>query len=954
MKWGLVLALALVPLFARQVRAQNDHKLLWHTIETPHFRIHYHEPLGLLAREIAAEADEINRRVENSLGLRLRQRVELVLKDHTDDANGAARVLPYNAIELRAAAPDDMSPLSDYEHWPRLLLTHEHAHILHLEVAGGVPRLLQRLFGRFYTPQSYLPGWFKEGLAVVQESEHTSGGRARSTIFEMYMRMDALEDRLLGIDWISFEGEPWPHGQVRYLYGQAFVGFIARRHGHAALGRFAIEYGKRAVPYGMNRALKRATGETFTAQYRLFMDEQRARARRKQQEVEATGRVEGRRTTFHGELTRSPRFLSNDEVVYAVADARNVPEVRRLSLRDGQVRRLARVGNVGQVAVVPGGERVVYSQSDYHRGVYYYDELFSVGRDGHGRRKLTSAARAREPDVAPDGRRIAFVTQGGGTSHLEIAELADIEGTRRRVVVSRRLDQVFTPRWSPDGRTIAYSALERGGYRDLFLLDVESGARTRVTYDRAVDRGPVFSRDGRTLYFSSDRSGIANLYAYELTTGAVSQITNVVGGAFQPDVSPDGKRLVYLGYGSRGFDLFLLELDPLRPRPAGASYERPTPRPLPVPAALPSVSYQPLRTLWPRYFQLGYDGAALGTRIVVNTSGSDPVGQHSWSLRAYANVERPDRAIELAYANRIARLPLLVYGDLREGERPPRGSDLIVNRRGQSWRARESSLGIASLIRIPRPLYSVSLRSDYVSSFLQKARPFDVPLDPNYPPPTLPPLGYDARLHLSASFSSVQRQPFDITASWGQSLSVGCTLHHPYLGSREPYFGCSYRAEQFIRLHVRESVLALAYTGAHRTYRTLGGFPAQLVPLGDALLGTQAVPGDYARLRGFPLRGGEQLAVAQLEYRLLISRINRGIETLPIFARRVHAALFVDAGDAWTGDFALRRIGVGVGGELRFSWSSDYGVDYTLRLGLAQGLTRYGEFQWYTSVATPF
>jgi hypothetical protein len=96
------------------------------------------------------------------------------------------------------------------------------------------------------------------------------------------------------------------------------------------------------------------------------------------------------------------------------------------------------------------------------------------------------------------------------------------------------------------------------------------------------------------------------------------------------------------------------------------------------------------------------------------------------------------------------------------------------------------------------------------------------------------------------------------------------------------------------------------------------------------------------------------MQVVQLEYRLLISRINRGIETLPIFARRLHAAVFLDAGDAYYGSFALDRVGVGVGAELRLDFASHYGSDYTLRAGLATGVTSGGEFQWYTTMATPF
>jgi hypothetical protein len=117
----------------------------------------------------------------------------------------------------------------------------------------------------------------------------------------------------------------------------------------------------------------------------------------------------------------------------------------------------------------------------------------------------------------------------------------------------------------------------------------------------------------------------------------------------------------------------------------------------------------------------------------------------------------------------------------------------------------------------------------------------------------------------------------------------------------------------------------------------------------------RGAPGDYARLRGYPMRYGDQLHVAQVEYRALLMRINRGIDTLPLFARRVHSALFVDVGDAFVaGAFEPSRIGVGVGAELRLDWAAQYGNNYMLRAGLARGLTQGGVWQWYTTLAFPF
>ena len=83
----------------------------------------------------------------------------------------------------------------------------------------------------------------------------------------------------------------------------------------------------------------------------------------------------------------------------------------------------------------------------------------------------------------------------------------------------RRLSDVgdgVQPSWSPHGQRIAYWAVfgeaARQGQRDIWTVPANGGAPTPVTSDAALDWNPVWSPDGRFLYFSSDRGGSMNLW----------------------------------------------------------------------------------------------------------------------------------------------------------------------------------------------------------------------------------------------------------------------------------------------------------------------------------------------------------------------------------------------------------------------------------------------------------
>jgi len=442
----------------------RDPTLEWRTIDTPHFTIHYHVPLGVLARRVAVLAERAHATLADVMGYTGGRRTHIVLSDESDSANGSAIAIPYNNIHLYATAPPDLSPLGDYDDWLNILVTHEHTHIVHLDQWSGVASFVNLLLGKVYAPNHVQPRWILEGVATWQESERTSGGRMRSTMFDMYLRMDALEDRFFRIDQISNSADRWPHGNVWYLYGSQFIEYIANQYGREAIATIARAYGDSLLPWGLNRVARRATGKGFVELYGEFLADRRAHYEAMRDDVMARGLVEGERLTHHGEVARMPRFMPDGRVAYWRADGRSRTRVMSFSLdQPGAQRELARVSGEPGYSPHPSGRAIYFTRPDNHRDIYLYHDLFRRDLETGRVDRLTNGMRAREPDVSPDGRRIVFTTNGAGTTHLVLAELHDVPGTARRILENDRFDQVYTPRFSPDRRTIAISRWQRGG-----------------------------------------------------------------------------------------------------------------------------------------------------------------------------------------------------------------------------------------------------------------------------------------------------------------------------------------------------------------------------------------------------------------------------------------------------------------------------------------------------------
>jgi hypothetical protein len=214
-------------------------------------------------------------------------------------------------------------------------------------------------------------------------------------------------------------------------------------------------------------------------------------------------------------------------------------------------------GGVTGAAWSPDGKRIVFSRRSLpdRNGSRLWD-LYEATPGTHGEpRRLTHGFRATQPSVSPDGTRIAFVRNGGGDANLYVC-WSDGSGARALTDL-RDGGQVYTPRWSPDGKRIVFS-FSTGDRRDIGAVSVDGGPMEVLVSSDGTDRDPCWSPDGRQVLFSSDVTGIYNLYALDPGDGTVSQVTNVLGGAFSPDVNPKDGRVAFSHYGRAGYEVRVL------------------------------------------------------------------------------------------------------------------------------------------------------------------------------------------------------------------------------------------------------------------------------------------------------------------------------------------------------------------------------------------------------------
>jgi hypothetical protein len=127
---------------------------------------------------------------------------------------------------------------------------------------------------------------------------------------------------------------------------------------------------------------------------------------------------------------------------------------------------------------------------------------------------------------------------------------------------------IYASVWAPDGASLFVDWFD-GDQRRVDRISLDGRILSRLGDSLSDWRDPSVSPDGKWVCLASNRTGIFNLYRQNLSDGAISQLTSVPGGAFQPSISPDGRRIAYVGWGTDGYSLQLL--DSLAPFPMRAA-----------------------------------------------------------------------------------------------------------------------------------------------------------------------------------------------------------------------------------------------------------------------------------------------------------------------------------------------------------------------------------------------
>ena len=179
--------------------------------------------------------------------------------------------------------------------------------------------------------------------------------------------------------------------------------------------------------------------------------------------------------------------------------------------------------------------------------------------DGANVQFLTdSQAIVLAPRFSPRGDRILYTSYETGFPEVYVMDVGTVT---KRSLSDGSGTMSFAPRFAPDGRTVAYSLSDIGGNTDLYTMDLETGARRRLTESPSIETAPSFSPDGGQIVFESDRSGTPQLYVMPAGGGEARRISFGQGRYGTPVWSPRGDLIAFTKQNAGRFHIGVMRTD---------------------------------------------------------------------------------------------------------------------------------------------------------------------------------------------------------------------------------------------------------------------------------------------------------------------------------------------------------------------------------------------------------
>lgn len=545
----------------------------WFYIQSGHFDIYFTEGGDEIAEFVAEIAEQSYISLMKDFRYELQKRLSIIVyNSHNDfEQTNVSLGPPEESVGGFTEFFKNRVVIPYQGNWEEL------RHVVHHEVTHAV--MLQMVYGTgmqsiiMGMARLQLPLWFIEGLAEYES-------RGWDTESDMYIRDAALNGYIPPINNL--------YGFMAYKGGQSVLYYISEKYGGKKIGEIL---GKIKVNRNVESGFRDSIGlsiKELTERWHLHL--------KREYWPDISGRLEpeefSKRLTDHRKdnnfINTGPALSPKGDKLVYLSDKSEYFDIFLMSAIDGRI--IKKLVNGQQTSDLeelhwlkagltwsPDSKFIAFAAKSGEEDALH---IVNVEKGEIVRSLKFSIDGILSPAWSPDGKEIAFTGIQNGFGDLYAI---NVETEELRKITNDKFSDL-EPSWSPDGQSLVFVS-DRGSYTgigeydkyfkihdinyrnlDIYTVNADGSEIRQITDTPFLERSPVYHPEGAKIAFTSDESGIPNIYIHDFETDTTYAITNVLTGIVHLSWAAKGSKLAFASFYNAGYDIYLMK-NPLSVKP---------------------------------------------------------------------------------------------------------------------------------------------------------------------------------------------------------------------------------------------------------------------------------------------------------------------------------------------------------------------------------------------------
>jgi hypothetical protein len=549
--------------YAQDVVLETNHpSLRWSQVNTRYFRVIFPEGFDEQGQRVANTLEHIHQAEARTLGSYPRL-ITVILQNQSSISNGFVSFLPRRS-EFYTMPAQDYNFLGTND-WLDLLASHEYRHIVQYQHATrGFSKIMYYLFGAntmATMAHAAVPSWFWEGDAVATETAFTRSGRGKIPNFSLLLKTNLMEGRTFNYHKQYLRS--YKHNiSDHYVLGYHMVSYLRKKTNDPEIwGKISGRaWNVPFIPFTFSFAIKSKAGMSVS---RLYRDMAKDLKQSWQEQIDTLKftpstalRVNRRGYTDYN----FPRQMADGSVFALKEGIGNISEFVSLGREEKSLFIPGFMNNAGYLSVQ--GSTIVWTEYGYdprwavrnYSLIKTYDlKTKNVSVIGGKKARYTAAS------ISPDQTKIAAI-ETDTDYKTKLVILSYPEGEILNSIANPENHFYSMPQWSFDGKKIVALKTTRQG-KTIVIIDAGTTAEQQVLPFSDENVGYP-SLHQQYLLFNSPATGIDNIFVLDVNSGLRFKITTSRYGAYNPSISPDGKTIWYNEQTRDGLDVVRIPFDP--------------------------------------------------------------------------------------------------------------------------------------------------------------------------------------------------------------------------------------------------------------------------------------------------------------------------------------------------------------------------------------------------------